>query len=236
MRSPPPLTVFIIPDHNRTYARKRRISIAEGYMVGYERIKEIVDAAWDFGVTHLVIWALGKQNLRRPESELQDLFRLLGRGIQELRASEAFRTRDIRFRAVGEWYRVLPRDLAGEIRRLEEDTKSRSSLALTLAIAYNGRDDMAHAMAAILEKEKPPLSIARTRELIPMYLQSSFVPNIDLMIRTGGDEPHLSEGAFMWQMSAAHTEFPRKCWPEFTKEDLYFIISSFRRRERRFGK
>ena len=236
MKSPPPLTVFIIPDNNRTYARKRGISIAEGYMTGYERIKEIVDGAWDFGVTHLVIWALGKQNLRRPRQELEDLFQLLGRGIRELRASEAFRTRDIRFRAVGEWHRVLPRDLAREISRLEEDTKSRSSLVLTLAIAYNGRDDMAHAMAAILEKEKPSVSNDRIRELIPLYLQSSFVPDIDLMIRTGGEEPHLSEGAFMWQMSAAHTEFPQKCWPEFTKKDLSLIISKFRKRERRFGK
>lgn len=224
--------VFIIPDGNRRWTKKQSLPALEGHAAGYERFKEVIKKIWDFGVTHLTIWALSKDNLKRNRLELLHIHKLLRRAIYELRDSPDFKNRDIRFRAVGDWERALPKALASEIRKLEEDTKMRRGRTLTLAIAYDGNDEMSFAVGAIREHEKDaPITDA----LVRRYLPSGFLPDIDLMIRTGG-EPHLSAGAFMWQMRDAQLYFLDTFWPEFSIDDLSGIIANFKERDRRFGK
>jgi undecaprenyl diphosphate synthase len=101
-----------------------------------------------------------------------------------------------------------------------------------MLIAYGGKDDLLHAVKSITSKAKTAASI--NENLIRKYLLSNTVPDIDLIIRTSGEE-RLS-GFMPWQTSYSELYFSDKLWPEFTKKDLHSALKEYNKRQRRFGK
>jgi len=227
------LHVFIIPDGNRRWAKKQSLLSFKGHTAGYERLKEITENIWDFGVTHLTIWALSRDNIvKRSRIEVEFIFSIFDRAIDEVRASKKFSELDICFRAVGEWREMFPPRLSKKIFALEEETKDRKKYLCTIGLAYDGVWDIVRGIENARKSDPPEVVAADT---LHNFLPSGFLPDIDVMIRTGG-ESHLSAGAFMWQMRNAQLYFLDMFWPEFSTDDLSRIIADFRKRERRFGK
>lgn len=138
---------------------------------------------------------------------------------------------DIRFRAIGEWREMSPPLLSKKISALEEETKERKKYLCTIGLAYDGVWDMKHGIEKALESNS---SGGTAVETFANCLPSGFLPDIDLQIRTG--EPHISGGAFMWQMKNAHLYFTETLWPDFGLGELERAIQEFKSRERRFGK
>lgn len=224
--------VAIIPDRNRSWAKKRKLPVWRGHEAGYENFKNTLDKIWGFGVTHFTFWALSVDNLKkREEKEIGFLRTLLRLGVKELRESSEFKKRGIRFRVIGRWQDFVS-EIAEDIKFLEETTRMRTGGIFTLCLAYDGREEDLEHKDAI--RKNVPLSIPLTPEICNEYLWSGFLPDVDLCIRTGG-EPHNSSGFLMHKMTNAYWAFPKVYWPDFSEKHLGKVISDFVSKERRFG-
>ncbi len=235
--------VLAVLDGNRRYAKKQEWqNLWEGHRAGYETFRQILKSIWTYDVTHFSAWVLSMNNvLNRPKTELQFLYHLLDHAFDEVALELEKNQNDIQFYAVGEWQEFLPDTLCARIVSLQNSTAHCRKKVLTLLLAYDGKKDLMNA----INRSLFPASISRamilpnitpliTEKLIKKYLSTGHLPDIDLMIRTGG-EPHLSEGLPLWQMANAHLYFTETLWPEFTETELAKAIQEFKSRERRLG-
>lgn len=229
------LHVFIIPDGNRRWAKENGCILpSEGHLAGKKTLREIVNEIWQFGVTHLTIWGLSRDNLlNRSELEISVLMEIFNETFDELLSSSKVEKEKLRVRVVGRWKEFFMEELKQNILRLENKTRDyNSGKNLTLLLVYNGDEELTSAINQFRQYESE-LTIA-TWAKIKNHSWTRFLPDVDIMIRTG-NEPHLSNGALMMQMKDAHLYFPKIHWPDFTLEELAKIIDDFKSRERRFG-
>lgn len=225
--------IFIVPDGNRRWAKKNGLYPWQGHQHGYTAFKNILESAWSCGVTHLTFWALSRENIeKRPKREIGVLFQILKKGIGELKKAVVDDPRKIRFRAAGDFEHCVPDAIVRELRTLEEHTTMHTGPILTLLIAYDGVWEMCHAMEKIRNGDSPSIDISP--KIVYEMLATSYLPMVDLFIRTGG-EPHLSGGALMWQMQNAHLYFTDTLWPDFSSDELARAVEQFRAREQRRG-
>lgn len=230
-----PLHLFIIPDGNR---RWERASIGQGqrsrgHRAGYEVFKHLARNVWGLGVTDFTFWALSLDNFHnRKKPEVDFLLALLEQGIAELREMLEKEERKIRFRVVGDTGFRIPWQTLLEMDRLEDDTKCNRDGTLTLLVAYDGIWDLTTATERMRSGGR---SMTGTPYgLLRYLLPSANIPNVDLMVRTGG-EPHLSGAALPLQMANAHLHFTDTFWPDFTIRDLATAVADFKKRQRRLG-
>ncbi|MBI2055896.1 MAG: di-trans,poly-cis-decaprenylcistransferase [Candidatus Sungbacteria bacterium] len=232
-----PQAVFIVPDGNRRYARRRGFPQWAGHRTGFEIFKKIFDAAWEYDIKHLVFWALSYENLeRRSEIELQYLYLLLREAIVEVEKKLRNDARGIQFRAIGEWRTKLPEKLASDIRALEYKTAQNNQRVFALLLAYDGVRDICSAIGQLPPNGEMFNNSFTSEKLLRTCLTSGCIPNVDLYIRTGCEgDPHLSGGALMLQMANAQLSFTETLWPDFTTEEFDAIMQNYARRERRMG-
>lgn len=225
--------IFIIPDGNRRFAKSKRLAPHKGHLAGYETLKNVLKYIWDHNVTHFTFWALSLDNVKkRTPKEIEYLFKILATGAKELKESKEFKKGEIQFRLAGSFKDFVPPKVISKFYELENETKNNAGPVFTLLLAYDGQKEMCETVEAI--KRGPNKVEKPIEKLILENLQTSFLPPVDLMIRTGG-EPHLSAGALMWQMQNAHLYFTETLWPDFSVEELSKAIAEFKDRERRFG-
>lgn len=227
--------VFIIPDGNRRWAKENGCILpSEGHLAGKKALREIVNGIWQFGVTHLTVWGLSKDNFNnRSELEISVLMEIFNETFDELLSSPKVEKEKLRVRVVGRWREFFSEELKQKILRLENKTRDYDSgKNLTLLLAYNGDEELAKAITDMHLYE--PLGKILSCANIRNRLWTRFLPDVDIMIRTG-NEPHLSNGALTLQMKDANLYFPECYWPDFTIEKLAKIIDDFKSRERRFG-
>lgn len=230
-----PFHVFIVPDGNRRWAKKNGFFPWQGHQHGYTAFKNILERAWNLDATHLTFWALSRENIeKRQKKEIGVLFQILKKGIYELQNVVRDDSRKIRFRAVGDFKHYLPDAIVRELRILEEYTAMHEGPYLTLLIAYDGVWEMCHAIEQIRNRNGDSLRTDISPKIIYTMLATSYLPMVDLFIRTGG-EPHLSGGALMWQMQNAHLYFTDTLWPDFSSDELTRAVEQFRAREQRRG-
>jgi undecaprenyl diphosphate synthase len=223
-----PTHVGIIMDGNGRWASRRGLPRLAGHNAGTENVRRITIACADAGVEVLTIYAFSTENWRRPADEVFGLMRLLAQRIDK-EAAELHRN-NVRIRHIGELEGIQPR-LAERVRAAVELTRENTGLVLNVAFNYGGRREIALAVQRIMQAGIPAAQL--TEELIDQYLDTAGLPDLDLVIRTGG-EMRLSN-FLLWQAAYAEYYSTPICWPDFGREELYQAFGEFGRRVRRFG-
>jgi undecaprenyl diphosphate synthase len=223
-----PTHVGIIMDGNGRWASRRGLPRLAGHHAGTENVRRITIACADAGVEVLTIYAFSTENWRRPADEVFGLMRLLAQRIDH-EAAELHRN-NVRIRHIGELEGIQPR-LAERVRAAVALTRENTGLVLNVAFNYGGRQEIARAVQRIMQAGIPADSL--TEELIDQYLDTAGLPDLDLVIRTGG-EMRLSN-FLLWQAAYAEYYSTPICWPDFGREELYQAFAEFGRRVRRFG-
>lgn len=219
--------VAIIMDGNGRWAKDRKRSRVWGHVRGAEVVREIVTAAAKSDLESLTLYAFSTENWSRPTSEVTSLFKLLKKFLMKERKTIV--KNNIQFDVIGN-YRVLDSTIVEMIDELKYSSKSNTGLCLSLAVNYGGRAEIVDAVNSFL-KDNPTREI--NEEDISNYLYNPKLPDVDLMIRTSGDQ-RLSN-FLLWQLSYSELYFTKTKWPDFTKEEFLKIIETTNKRERRFG-
>jgi undecaprenyl diphosphate synthase len=223
-----PTHVGIIMDGNGRWAKRRGLPRLAGHHAGTENVRPITIACADAGVEVLTIYAFSTENWRRPVDEVHGLMRLLLQRIDR-EAAELHRN-NVKIRHVGELDGIQPR-LAERVRAAVELTRANTGLVLNVAFNYGARQEIARAVRRLLAQGVAAAEV--TEKLIDQHLDTAGLPDLDLVIRTGG-EMRLSN-FLLWQAAYAEYYSTPLCWPDFGREELYQAFAEFGRRVRRFG-
>jgi len=228
----PTCHVACIMDGNGRWAQQRGRRRLVGHYVGAQRVRDIVKACPDAGVTHLTIFAFSTENWKRTQSEVSGLMRLFRRYI--IHEAKALLEAGVRVRFIGDRIR-LDDTLVNLMDELELITSQNSKLHLTIAINYGGRDEVTRAAQRLaVEIEQGRLSHKDVdAECLAGFLDTRFLPDPDLVIRTSG-EARISN-FLLWQSAYAEYEFIDTLWPDFTPDEFKRVVARFGNRERRFG-
>ena len=224
-----PKHVGIIMDGNGRWAEMRGLPRSEGHKRGVERVIQISKAACGVGVKTLSLYAFSIENWSRPESEISMLMKLLESFL--INDLDAFIENSIRFRVIGNREK-LPVKIQYLIRHVEKMTEGNTSLLVNCALSYGGRDEIVRAVKKALVAGVAPDDL--TEENISSNLDTSGVPDPDLIIRTSG-ELRLSN-FLLWQSAYSEFFFTNTLWPDFTREEFLEALYQYQIRDRRFGK
>jgi undecaprenyl diphosphate synthase len=225
-----PQHVAIIMDGNRRWANARGLPKAMGHGAGSRRVRAIVQACADHGISHLTLFAFSTENWRRPADEVSNLLGLLTRYLQKEIGS--LNAKGVRLRVIGDTSGFDQR-VQALIRDAQASTEHNRVITLTLALNYGGRWDMLQAVKAWQAAHPNQPMEALSEAALEPYLQMADAPAPELMIRTGG-ESRMSN-FMLWQMAYTELYFTDLLWPEFTPKALDEAIAWFARRDRRFG-
>lgn len=227
-----PNHVAVIMDGNGRWAQKRGRPRLFGHHAGARRVREIVRACPDHGVKYLTIFAFSTENWRRTQSEVAGLMSLFRRYIT--REAADLLAEGVRVRFIGDRMK-LDEKLVRLMDELELMTSDNSKVHLTIALNYGGRDEVARATQRLAREVKAgrvdPESV--DAETLTQYLDTYFLPDPDLVIRTSG-EARISN-FLLWQSAYAEYEFIDTLWPDFTRDIFGGIVASYANRDRRFG-
>ena len=226
------LHVAIIMDGNGRWAAERGLPRTEGHRQGFESVRRTVKAALELGVSHLTLFSFSSENWSRPKQEIQFLFGLMRRFVQRDLAD--LHKQGVKIRVIGSRDGLEP-----DVLRLIDDavllTQGNTTLNLTIAFNYGGRDEIARAARRVAEEvaQGSLASDAITPECFGTYLDTSDLPDPDLLIRTSGE---LRVSNFLlWQLAYSEFVFVDSYWPDFSQETLEAAIIEYQGRSRRFG-
>lgn len=227
-----PHHLAIIMDGNRRWARQRGLATVRGHRQGADTLKDIAREASNHDIRWLTAFAFSFENWSRPKPEVDGLMGIL-RGFLENDIDE-LNEQNVKLRVIGNRERFGAR-LVSLIDWAERSTAGNTGLNLTLALDYGGRQEIA-AAARILASEVQSgiLSVDEIKEdVIKSRMTSAPLPEIDLLIRTGGEQR--VSNFMLWDISYAELYFSPVLWPEFSKDDLDAALDDFANRDRRFG-
>ncbi|CUX21942.1 Undecaprenyl pyrophosphate synthetase 2 (UPP synthetase 2) (Di-trans,poly-cis-decaprenylcistransferase 2) (Undecaprenyl diphosphate synthase 2) (UDS 2) [Agrobacterium deltaense Zutra 3/1] len=231
-RSSIPEHVAIIMDGNGRWAKQRGLPRVMGHRRGVEAVRETVRAAGDCGIRYLTLFAFSSENWRRPESEVSDLMGLLKAFIR--RDLAELHRENVRVRIIGD-RQGLKHDIRSLLEEAEQMTADNTKLTLVIAFNYGSRDEIARATAAIARDVADGKLNAEsiTPEMISARLDTSGMPDPDLIIRTSGEE-RLSN-FLLWQAAYSEFLFVPEYWPDFDRQRFFSAIEQYATRDRRFG-
>ncbi len=227
-----PLHVAIIPDGNRRWARGNRLNLLMGYKIGVQKTVDVCIWAKEQGVRTISVWALSTENATmRSGKELGLLYRLYAKAARDRLILKKLKDNQAHIRVIGNMS-LLPKKLKEALRELEAKTRMYKELTINLLVGYGGKEDIAQAVRSICADGMARKNISS--KMIESKLMTSNLPDVDLIIRTSGEQ-RLS-GLLPWQSNYSELYFARKYWPDFGREDLKRAIDTFYKRKRRFGK
>lgn len=227
-----PQHVAIIMDGNGRWAEARGLPRVEGHRRGVDSVRAACELATEKRIAALTLYCLSSENWKRPQSELDFLMQLLHQYVIEER--ELIMRQGLRLRTIGRRDR-LPDEVNEELNKTIELSATNSGTQLVLAIDYGGRDELVRTTRSLAAQvQSGELSIDDiTEERISTSLDTAGLPEIDLMIRTGGD--YRISNFLLWQISYAELWVTQTPWPEFDRESFIAAIDGFAKRQRRFG-
>lgn len=216
-------------DGNRRWAKEKGLPSIKGHSEGAETLKNITELAGNMGIPYITFYALSTENLKgRSPQELKHIFTLMERMKKYLKD---LKKNDIQMRLIGN-IEALPEKTKDVLKNLAKETKHHKKMVLTLAVNYGGRDEIVRAVKKLLEKKLRPSQI--TEELFQSTLDTKAIPDVDLVIRTGGDQ-RLSN-YLPWQTAYSELYFTPTYWPAFGEPDLQKAIDWFLEQKRNRGK
>ena len=227
-----PKHVAIILDGNGRWAKEKGMPRNYGHVQGSKAVENICEDAYNMGVEYLTVYAFSTENWNRPKGEVDALMTLLRNYLKT--CIKRANSNNMKVRVIGD-ITALATDLQLSIIKLEESTKKNTGLNFTIAINYGSRDEMIRAMKkAMKDCEEGNLKSEDLNEKVfERYLDTSGIPDPDLLIRTSGEE-RLSN-FLLWQLAYTEFYFTDLHWPDFTKIELKKAIDKYNGRERRYG-
>ncbi len=226
-----PQHIAIIMDGNGRWAQAKGLPRTAGHQEGVSTVTRITEECARLGVKYLTLYTFSTENWNRPSLEVQALMQLILDRLLE----DVFMKNNVRLRVIGDMSR-LPGPVLNHLNEICEHTRHNDHMTLVLAISYSSRWELTDAMQRMARQVKEgqldPEAI--TEEMVDSQLQTSFMPDPDLLIRTGG-ELRISN-YLLWQCAYSEFYFSDKFWPDFLEEQLYEAIVEFQQRERRYGK
>jgi short-chain Z-isoprenyl diphosphate synthase len=227
-----PAHVAVILDGNRRWAARHAVPTAQAYQLGARRAVELTACCHLRGIRYLTLWALSQKNLRRSSEQIGPLLEVIVAGLSDIAASRRWRIHHL-----GE-ADLLPEPIQHVISKIVWQTSRDGPGTLNVAIAYDGRDDIASAVRGLIlagEAAHPADLVARNG--LPTLLGKHFAtvgqPDPDLVIRTSGE--YRLSGFMPWQTAYSELYFTEVDWPDFTAEQLDCALNSYRSRRRRYG-
>ena len=226
-----PQHIAIIMDGNGRWAAKQNKERSYGHQAGVDTVRRITSECTRLGVKYLTLYTFSTENWNRPADEVAALMGLVLTSLED----EIFMKNNVRFRVIGDINR-LPEAVATKLHETEEHTAANSAMTMVVALSYSSKWEITNAARKIASKVEQGLIKADeiTEETISEHLETAFMPDPDLLIRTGG-EVRISN-YLLWQIAYAELYFCDTYWPDFNEEELHKAISSYQARQRRFGK
>jgi undecaprenyl diphosphate synthase len=230
--APPPRHVAIIMDGNGRWAKARGLPRIVGHQRGADAVRSTVIACRELGIAYLTLYAFSSENWKRPPSEVDDLMGLLRLYLR--RELAELNRNGVRVRVIGD-REGLATDIVRLIDEAEAKTLHNRDLTLVMAINYGGQNEIVAACRRIAAKVKSGAIALEdiTPDLFTRHLETSEIPDPDLLIRTSGEQ-RLSN-FLLWQSAYTEFVFVDTLWPDFSKQSLVDAIAEFHRRERRYG-
>ena len=227
-----PAHVAIIQDGNRRYARTRGEDAPDGHRAGAQTTEQVLDWCEELGIEELTLYAFSTENFNRPEDELEPLFDLLEDKLYEFADAERVHDNGVCIRAIGDIDR-LPERVTDAVDYAERRTADYEEFRLNIALAYGGRNELLRAARDVAEAveagDLDPADIDSAAVESRLYRQP--VRDVDLIIRTGGDER--TSNFLPWHANGneAAVYFCAPYWPEFSKVDFLRGIRTYESRE-----
>ena len=218
----------IIADGNRRWAREHGLPVIAGHVQGVEAIRPVVRRARDRGVRTLSVYTFSTENWSRPDDEVAGLFGLIDGAVRQY--TDELIAEGVRVNVIGRLHEA-PADVQRSIRAAEERTRSGTALTLNICFNYSGRAELVDAVRALVAAGISAEDLDEAR--IAEHLYTVGQPDVDLLIRTGGDQR--TSNFLIWQAVYAELVFCPKYWPDFTPDDFDTALDDYARRERRFG-
>lgn len=227
-----PRHVAIILDGNGRWAKKRMLPRNAGHAAGSKNVEKICEAAWNMGIEYLTMYAFSTENWARPQEEVDALMKLLHSYLKD--CIKTSKKNNMQVRVIGDITK-LERQLQDKIMELEEVSSHNTGLHFQVALNYGSRDEITRAFRTmardVADGKLEPGDISEDR--IAGYLDTSGIPDPDLMIRTSGEQ-RLSN-YLLWQLAYAEFYFTDVLWPDFDKKELVKAVEFYQGRSRRFG-
>lgn len=228
-----PQHIAIIMDGNGRWAKMQGKQRIFGHQNGVNAVREAAESAAELGVRYLTLYAFSTENWNRPKYEIDALMKLLVNTIDK--ETPTLNKNNIKLNAIGD-LKSLPEKSQKQLLKTMKETAGNDRMTLTLALSYSSRWEIVETVKLISSKvKKDELKIEDiNQQLISSYLNTSSMPDPEMLIRTSG-ELRISN-FLLWQIAYSELIFTSKLWPDFNKEDLYDAIIEYQKRERRFGK
>jgi len=223
-----PEHVAIIMDGNGRWAKQRHLPRLAGHRAGMENMRSVIDYFNQLKVKYLTLYGFSTENWNRPKDEIDGLLGLLQESIDE----EALRLhrQGIRIRHLGQLER-LPQKLQAAIKKAVDLTRNNTSLNFNFAFNYGGRTEIVDAVRRIINEGVPAQKI--DEKMFSGYLYTADMPEVDLVIRTGG-ELRISN-FLIWQAAYSEYYFTDVLWPDFNEKEVDKALLAYSQRQRRFG-
>lgn len=226
-----PQHVAIIMDGNGRWAQSKGLPRSAGHAEGVETVKRITTEATRLGIKYLTLYTFSTENWNRPAAEISALMGLILDHLEE----EIFMKNNVRFRVIGDRAR-LPQEVQQRLVETEERTSQNDKMTMVVALSYSSRWELTCvaqqiAREAIAGKLRPE---EITESTIQERLATQFMPDPDLLIRTGGEER--ISNYLLWQCAYSEFYFCDTFWPDFNEAELQKAILSYQQRQRRYGK
>lgn len=227
-----PAHVAIIMDGNGRWATARGLNRSAGHVEGVNTVRRITEAASELGIHYLTLYTFSTENWNRPQEEVDALMNLIVVAIE--RETPDLIKNNVSLRMIGDTSRMP----AHALRRLEQciaDTSHCTGLTLVLALSYSSRWDIVRAVRSLAADaaagQIAPADI--DAQSLSSRLSTAFMPDPDLLIRTGGDMR--VSNYLLWEIAYTEIFITPTYWPDFSKDDFRRAIAEFQHRQRRFG-
>ncbi len=226
-----PQHIAIIMDGNGRWATERGKERSYGHQAGVESVRRITSECTRLGVKYLTLYTFSTENWNRPADEVAALMGLVLTALED----ELFMKNDVRFQVIGDIDR-LPEVVQKKLQETIDHTAENKAMTMVIALSYSSRWEITKAVKEIstLVAEGKAKADDINEDFISKHLVTSFMPDPDLLIRTGG-ELRISN-YLLWQIAYSELYFCDTYWPDFAEADLHKAIASYQSRQRRFGK
>ncbi|PSL32715.1 isoprenyl transferase [Dyadobacter jiangsuensis] len=229
-----PKHIAVIMDGNGRWAQNQGAARVFGHRNAIKAVREVTEGCAELGVSCLTLYAFSTENWARPEFEVRALMELLVQSIgNEL---PTMMKNNVKLDTIGDTA-SLPKSCQNQLGKAIEATRNNTGLNLILALGYSGKWDITQAARKIAEDVRNGVLLPEeiNEEVVAGNLSTGSRPEVDLMLRTGGD--HRISNFLLWQLAYSELYFYEDLfWPDFRREHLYEAILSYQNRERRFGK
>lgn len=230
-----PEHIAIIMDGNGRWATERGKERSYGHQAGVDTVRRITSECTRLGVKYLTLYTFSTENWNRPADEVAALMGLVLTSLED----EIFMKNNVRFRVIGDLKR-LPQQVQDKLQETMDHTAKNDSMTMVVALSYSSRWEILNATKKMIKEALDSGSTYEqiedklTEENFEKHLETCFMPDPELLIRTGG-ELRISN-YLLWQIAYSELYFCDTFWPDFNEEDLHKAIASYQNRQRRFGK